>query len=125
MGKRRFHKNELRLPVYNTVRQLYEQFCKSTRKLPINIKRGPIAEAELWMIELLEGICFADDCGENEKEQKLALIRKCEDLIYKIMIRVRTLRNLNLIPISGFSALIRIEKSVNCQLDGWLEHNND
>ena len=116
MGKRKFKKDELRLPVYNDARRLYEQFCRSTRKLPINTKRGAIAETELWIINLLECISFADD---TDGKQKADNVKEALKYAYKIMIRVRTLRNLNLLPISGFSAIVAIEDSLARQLDGW------
>lgn len=116
MGKRRFKKEETRLPVYNDARRLYEQFCRSTRKLPINIKRGAIAETEQWIINILDLVSFADD---EDGARKAEIIRMALDYAYKVMIRARTLRNINMLPISGFSAIVSIEDSLSRQLEGW------
>ena len=119
MGRRKVKQNERRLPVYNEARMLYEQFCRSTKKLPVNLKRGKIAETEGWIIDLIDGISMADDFDEQSDAEKLDLLNKCIEIVYRIMIRVRTLRGINMLSISGFSAITIHEDSLARQLNGW------
>ena len=107
-----------KLPVYNTVRLLFEQFERSTKKLPINIKRGAASEIEHWMIEVMEKISFANLSTENNGE-RLRFIQEASDVMKKIMIRVRVLHSLKMIPNTGFSAIINYEENASRQLAGW------
>jgi len=119
MAKAKYKGDEYRLPVYNASRQLYEQFCKSTKKLPVNLKRGKVAQTEGWIIDLLDNIIIASEFDEEHRKEKLDLLHESSDIIRRIMIRVRTLRGINMLSIAGFSAIAKHEDSIVRQLKGW------
>ncbi len=107
-----------RLPVYNELRRLFEQFEKSTMKVPINIKRGAISQVEQWLIEMLDLVTFANN-SSGDKYKRVNIVQDCSILLDKVKIRVRTLHSLGFIPKTGFSAVIELEDSVARQLAGW------
>ena len=108
-----------RLPVYNKTRRLFEQFELSTRKVPINIKRGIIAKTEEALISVLEHLSFADEALADLKRRR-AFILASMKVMRKVEIRVRILYDLHLIQKSGYSAISLLEDDVMRQLQGWL-----
>jgi hypothetical protein len=108
-----------RLPVYNKVRQLYDQFTASTRKSPISVKRGAMARVEDSIIRMMVQLSFADE-AESRPGERLVIIRDVIAGMREVMAYVRALYDLRLVKKSGFSALITLEDNIMRQLTGWL-----
>lgn len=106
------------LPVYNAARRLFEQIELSTKKCPINIKRGSVAQVEEWAIEILDGVMQAAEAEENSTE-RVIFINDTLAILRKVAIRVRSLYGVNVIHKKGFGAIMREEASVKKQLKGW------
>ena len=109
-----------RLPVYNKTRQLFDQFEMSTRKAPVNIKRGIIARVEESLVSVLEHLAFADRMMADPRA-RLAYIKAAMRIMQKTEVRVRILYDLHFIKKSGLSAIMLLEDDVMRQLQGW--HN--
>lgn len=107
-----------RLPVYNRTRMLFLQLEASTKKLPINIKRGYLAKTEEAVISVLEHLAFADEAMADPR-RRLAFIAAAQKIMRKVEIRVRIMYDLHYIKKSGLSALMLIEDDVMRQLAGW------
>ena len=107
-----------RLPVYNRTRMLFLQLEASTKKLPINIKRGYLAKTEEAVISVLEHLAFADEAMADPR-RRLAFISAAQKIMRKVEIRVRIMYDLHYIKKSGLSALMLIEDDVMRQLAGW------
>lgn len=105
-----------KLPVFNRLRMLYAQFEKSTQKVPINIRRGPVFQIENWLLEMLDNIQMAH---ESELESRLVFIRENIRLLRKVKMKVRTLQWLRIIHDKAYAAIIREEENVAAQLAGW------
>lgn len=108
------------LPVYNAARRLLDQFELSTKKRPINIKRGSVAKVEEWLIEILDGIMRANETTENPTD-KVRFINESIEKLRTVMIRVRTLQSIHVIHKKGFGAIVREEANVARQLKGWAK----
>lgn len=108
-----------RFPVYGELRLLHRQFAMSTKKAPINIKRGAIAEAELAIIQVMDSVSFASESASPV--ERLTLIRDALRTLRFVEIRVRTLRDLGFIPEKGYAAIMLHEDSTARQLTGWLK----
>ena len=107
-----------RLPVYNRTRMLFLQLEASTKKLPINIKRGYLAKTEEAVISVLEHLAFADEAMADPR-RRLAFIAAAQKIMRKVEIRVRIMYDLHYIKKSGLSALMLIEDDVMRHLAGW------
>lgn len=107
-----------RLPAYNKTRQLTLQFLESTKKAPINTKRGLIARTENALVSVMEHLAFADEML-TEPKSRLAFIKASIRIMRKVKVRVRILYDLHYIKKSGFSALMLLEDDVMRQLQGW------
>ena len=107
-----------RLPVYNRTRMLFLQLEASTKKLPINIKRGYLAKTEEAVISVLEHLAFADEAMADPR-RRLAFIAAAQKIMRKVEIRVRIMYDLHYIKKSGLSALMLLEDDVMRQLAGW------
>lgn len=108
-----------RLPVYNKTRQLFLQFELSTKKAPIDIKRGIISDTKSEIIRILEHLSFADEMV-NSVEARMVFIEDAIRTMRSVKVRVRILFDLHYIKKSGFAALIALEEDVFRQLQGWL-----
>lgn len=107
------------LPVYGELRLLYSQFALSTKKAPINIKRGALAEAEHAIIQAMESVSFAAESASHA--ERLMLVRDALRTLRFIEVRVRTLRDLGFLPKKGYAAIMLHEDSTARQLTGWLK----
>lgn len=107
------------LPVYNKARTLTLQFLESTKKAPINTKRGLIARTENALVSVMEHLAFADEMMAVPTS-RAAFIRAAMRIMRKVKIRVRILYDLHFIRKSGFSALMLLEDDVMRQLQAWL-----
>ena len=107
-----------KLPVYNKTRMLFLQLEESTRKLPINIKRGYLAKTEESIISVLEHLAFADD-AVDDPNRRLAFIKAAQKIMRKVQVRVRIMYDLHYIKKSGLSAIMMLEDDVMRQLAGW------
>ena len=111
-----------RLPVYNKLRQLFEQLESSTKKVPINIKRGKIAEVENLIMAAMVKICYADaakDDSDASIKERLDFIDEVQQDLNEIKVNVRLLHDLKYIKDQGFDALAGYEDNVDSQLIGW------
>ena len=107
-----------KLPVYNRTRLLVDQFLLSTKKAPINTKRGLIARTEDALISVMEHIAFADEMLAHP-ETRAAYLKAAIRIMRKVEIRVRILYDLHFIKKSGFAALMLLEDDIMRQLQGW------
>lgn len=106
-----------RLPVYNATRRLAIQFAQSTRKAPVNIKRGAIGECEHSIIQIMDSLSFAE--AYPTKAEKLTFIRDAKRTLQFVEVRLRTLYDLGYIKARGYSAIMEREDNVMRQLEGW------
>ena len=106
------------LPVYNKARLLYLQLERSTQKVPLNMKRGKIAEIEGKVFDLM---CDISDANEQEKDKRARLeyISQAIKRLHKVKVMVRVLYDLNVITKKGFGAIVLAEENVARQLAGW------
>lgn len=110
-----------KLPVYNAVRRLYEQFEQSTKKTPINIKRGSVAWVEDLLISMLDDISFANS-AESDPRGRIDYINEAMGKLGKVEVRMRTLLDLHIIHQKGYDAIIREESDAMRQLKGWARN---
>jgi len=90
----------------------------STKKAPINMKRGYIARTEDAIVSVLEHLAFADQMLAFP-ESRLSFLKAAIRTMRKVEVRVRILYDLHFIKKSGFSALMMLEDDVMRQLQGW------
>lgn len=106
-----------KLPVYNAARELYLQIHRSTQKVPRSVRYGKIAEVEGLVLSLMEAIAFANDA--REVRERLQFIDKSKDMLRRVVVMVRCIRDLGFLRSKSFSAIIRYEDSLARQLSGW------
>ena len=110
--------NEERLPAYNKTRELFQQFELSTKKAPINIKRGIIARIEQQLMDIMLWLAFAEDDMQN-LQRRLELINSSQDTLREVRLSVRMLKDLGFIKKPGWSALMLFEDDLAGQLYAW------
>jgi len=111
---------EGRLPLYNKVRQIFDQFEMSTRKNPVNIKRGIVAVVENQLIEVLVLLSYAEEVtGDDCAEGRMDLIDRIGAILKEVRIRIRVMHDLKFMKDTGFDALGKLQKNADDQLAGW------
>lgn len=106
-------------PVYNVARRLCEQLKRSTQKVPVNDKRGTIADVERNIVNLMRISVKANRCVNNA-EARANFIRSAQDIILDIELDVRIMFDLGIIKPKGFAQLMRIEDDISGQLYSWM-----
>lgn len=107
-----------RPPVYYAACRLYQQFARSTKKSPINIKRGILAEVERLIQSIIEDTAFANEL-ETDPAARLKWIAAALEKMNRVKISVRMIKDLQYIKPKGFSAIMNAEEKVTRQLQGW------
>ncbi len=107
-----------RPPVYYAACRLYQQFTRSTKKAPVNIKRGTFADVERLIQSIIEDTAFANEL-ESDPSARLKWIADALDKMNRVKISVRMVKDLQYITAKGFSAIMREEDKVVRQLSGW------
>ena len=95
------------------------QIERSTQKIPRNVRMNQLAEAEKWVITIMENIAFANKVVNNARA-RYEFIATALNHLHKLEIRMRVFFDLGIIREVGFDAIIRIEADVERQLTGWL-----
>ncbi len=105
-----------KLPVYGASRMLYLQLHNSTRRAPVSLRRGKIADMEMAVANIMRDISFANN---GDKERRCGFIDSALSKMEGLEIDVRIIFDLGCTSKKGFAAIIRREQNVVKQLLGW------
>ena len=106
-----------KLPVYNATRELFLQIHRSTQKVPVDIRRGRVADIKEKVLKLLDSIAYANEA--KDKRSRLDYIDGARAILREVTIEIRCVFDLGLLRRKSFAAIMRYEDNVARQLAGW------
>ena len=102
-----------KLPVYGASRMLYLQLHNSTRRAPVSLRRGKIADMEMVVANIMRDISFANS---GDKGRRCGFIDSALSKIEGLEIDVRIIFDLGCTSKKGFAAIIRCEQKAIIKL---------
>lgn len=107
------------LPIYKTTYELLEAVTRKTKDFPKDFKYSLGDKIRSECIELVVSIYKA-----NSTKQRQEFIQNILDRVQVIELMLRLCKDLRLLTVESFSAIVVLTDSLGRQAQGWINHAN-